>query len=206
VAERKVLVVQVSEPGLVDSRLIETSVDYDQQELDAISRRITVDFAKRSLGDIGRLLLAALKEEKVRLDAALTRALDLARLAFGDGQGGSAPGEVFVEGTERIFEKPDYRDLDMLRRMFHSFEEKARLVTLLTDCVKSPEPSVVIGSESAFTDETQSAIVTAAYGRGDLVLGVVGVIGPKRMPYSRVIPMVQELGRYVTRRLTEGVS
>jgi len=203
VAERKILVVQVSESGLVDSRLLETSEDYAQAELDAISRRITVDFAKRSLLEIGNLLLSALREEKVRFDAELSRALSLARLAFAEARGRDG---VFVEGTERIFEKPDYRDLELLRRMFHAFEEKARLVTFLTDCLGSPAVSVVIGSENAFTDETQSAVVTAAYGNGDRMLGVVGVIGPKRMPYSRIIPMVQELGRYVTWRLTEGVS
>jgi heat-inducible transcriptional repressor len=204
VAERKVLVVQVSESGLVDSRLIETSEDYSQADLDTVSRRITVDFAGRSLLEIGRLLLAALEEEKVRFDAVLARSLDLARLAFPDSMGGS--GEVYLEGTERILQKPDYRDLEMLRRIFRAFDEKARLVKLLADCVSSGAPSVVIGSESELTDETQSAVVTASYGRGDRVLGVVGVIGPKRMPYSRIIPMVQELGRYVTQRLTEGMS
>lgn len=204
VAEKKVLVVQVSGGGLVDSRLIETRDDYEQRELDTISRILTVDYAKKSLREISLLLVAALEEEKVRFDAALARALELASLAFAADR---VPGdEVYVEGTETILEKPDYQDIDMLRKMFHAFDEKARLVKLLTDCLASPAPSVVIGSESVFTGETQSAVVTAAYGRGDQVLGVLGVIGPKRMQYSRVIPIVQELGRYVTRRLTEGVS
>jgi heat-inducible transcriptional repressor len=205
VAERKVVVVQVSESGLVDSRLIETSDDYTQAELDAISRRLSVDYQGRSLLEIGHLLLGALEEEKVRFDAALARALSPARLAFAEARAG-APGELFVEGTERILDKPDYRDLELLRRVFRALEEKARLVTLLTDCLARPSASVVIGSESAFTDETQTAVVTAAYGRGDRVLGVVCVLGPKRMPYSRIIPLVSELGRYVTARLTEGVS
>jgi heat-inducible transcriptional repressor len=202
VSEKKVLVLQVSESGLVDSRLIETRDDHAQQELDALSRRLTVDYAKRSLFEIRRLLISALAEEKVRLDAALKRALELASLAFS----GNAEGEVYVEGAETILEKPDYQDLELVRRIFRAFDEKARLVRLLTDCVSSPAPAVVIGSESPLTGETQSAVVTAAYGRGDRVLGVLGVIGPKRMQYSRVVPMVQELGRYVTRRLTEGIS
>jgi heat-inducible transcriptional repressor len=206
VAERKVLVVQVSQAGLVDTRLVETREDYAQAELDAIGKRITVDYARRPLLEIGRLLMAALEEERVRLDAALTRALELARLAFSSPTPAVDVGDVWVEGTERIFDKAEYRDVETLRRLFGAFEEKARLVALLADCIASPAASIVIGSESDFTGEIGSSVVTAGWGRGDEVLGVVGVIGPKRMPYSRVIPLVQELGRTMTRRLTEGAA
>jgi heat-inducible transcriptional repressor len=64
----------------------------------------------------------------------------------------------------------------------------------------------VIGCESAFTEETRSAVVSIPYGRGDRVLGVLGVVGPRRMEYARIVPLVEELGRYVTRRLTEGTT
>ena len=208
VAERKVVVMQVSEAGLVDNRLIETRDDYSQTELDDISKTLTADFGRHSLLAISQLLVQALQEEKVRFDSALARTLELGRLAF-SGEGGGA-GELFVEGTERILEKPDFSgDIESLRRMFRAFDEKARLVRLLTDCLSvggTTATSIVIGSESPFTEETRSAVVTTAYRRGGQVLGVLGVIGPRRMEYARVVPMVEELGRYVTRRLTEGAS
>jgi heat-inducible transcriptional repressor len=112
-----------------------------------------------------------------------------------------------MEGTESLLEKPEFRnDLEALRRMFRAFEEKARLVNLLTDCVTSDGLAIVIGSESPFTDETGSAVVSAPYRRGDRVLGALGVIGPRRMEYARVVPLVDELSRYVSRRLTEGAA
>ena len=61
----------------------------------------------------------------------------------------------------------------------------------------------MIGSESAFTDETQTSVVAATYGAGGRILGALGVIGPRRMEYGRVVPMVEEMGRYVSRRLAE---
>jgi heat-inducible transcriptional repressor len=79
-------------------------------------------------------------------------------------------------------------------------------VNLLTDCVTSDGLAIVIGSESPFTDETGSAVVSAPYRRGDRVLGALGVIGPRRMEYARVVPLVDELSRYVSRRLTEGAA
>lgn len=205
VAERKVLVAQVSDANLVESRLIETHDDFAQHELDGISNRLTAEYAGRTLADVRRHLLEALAEEKTRVDAALARALELGRQAFSDDR---TPGDaVVVEGTENILEKPEFRrDVDALRRMLRGFEERARLVNLLTDCLASPGTTVVIGSENDFTGEMQSAVVTTTYGRGDRALGVLGVIGPRRMEYEDVVPVVEELGRYVTRRLSEGAS
>ncbi len=114
---------------------------------------------------------------------------------------------MFVDGTESLLEKPEFRgDVEALRRMFHAFEEKARLVSLLTDCLSWSGARVVIGSDSAFTGETQTAVVTAPYRKGDRILGALGVVGPRRMEYGRVVPLVEELGRYVSRRLTEGAA
>ena len=205
VAERKIVVAEVSDTGFVESRLIETREDFSQAELDGISNRLTIDFAGKTLGDIRVLLLASLGEEKVRMDRALARALELGRRAFAE----TRPEEeaVYMEGTESLLEKPEFRnDLEALRRMFHAFEEKARLVTLLTDCITADGLAVVIGSESPFTDETGSAVVSAPYRCGDRVVGVLGVIGPRRMKYARVLPLVGELSRYVSRRLTEGAA
>ena len=203
--ERKILVAEVSDAGLVESRLIETRDDYAQVELDAISRRLTVDYAGRTLDEIRAHLLEALAEEKSRMDRALARTLELGRRAFAEGR--PENDAVFVDGTESLLEKPEFRgNVEALRRMFRAFEEKARLVSLLTDCLSWSGARVVIGSDSAFTGETQTAVVTAPYRKGDRVLGALGVVGPRRMEYERVVPLVEELGRYVSRRLTEGAA
>ena len=90
--------------------------------------------------------------------------------------------------------------------MFRAFDEKSRLVNLLTDCLEGRGTAVVIGSESLFTGETRTAVVATAYGPGARVLGALGVIGLRRMEYARVLPLVEELGRYVSRRLQEEMS
>jgi heat-inducible transcriptional repressor len=202
VAERKIVVVQVSDAGLVESRLIETRDDFAQPELEAASRRLTIDYGGRTLAEIRRLLLDALHEEKVQVDAAMKRTLELGQKAFG----GVRPADdaVIVEGTESLLSKPEFqRDMDGLRRMLRGFEERARLVDLLTDCLSASGTTFVIGSENDFTGEMQSAVVTTAYRSGENVLGALGVMGPRRMEYEQVVPIVEELGRCVTRRLTE---
>jgi heat-inducible transcriptional repressor len=203
VAEAKVLVVQVSNTGLVDTRLIETPEDYSLGELESISRRLTTDFAGKTLLEIQQLLVAGLMEEKVLFDEALRKALEIGQKAFFDPEA-EPGGDVIVEGTENILEKPEFaRDLESLRRMFRALDEKARLIRLLSDCLSQPGLSVVIGSENSFTGETHSSIIAAAYGTGSRVLGAIGVIGPRRMEYARIVPMVEEVSRVLTKRLKE---
>lgn len=204
IAERKVVVVTVSGEGLVGSRLIETREDYAPEALVAISNRLTDDYAGKTLLEIRALLLTQLQEEKVRFDAGIARALELARRAFADERPGGET--LVVEGAGTILEKPEYqRDVESLRRMYRALEEEARLVDLLTDCAAGGGHSaVLIGSDSNFTEETGTAVVVTAYRSGDRVLGALGVIGPRRMEYPRVVPIVEELGRYVTKRLSEG--
>ncbi|MDL1951660.1 heat-inducible transcription repressor HrcA [Acidobacteria bacterium ACD] len=202
VSESRLLVVQVSDTGLVETRVIDSAEEFTPAELEAVSRRLTADYAGRSLAEARRLLLEALLEEKVRFDAALRRTLELGRRAFSGGPADD-PGLV-VEGAEHLLEKPEYqRNVDGLRKMLHAFDERARLVRLLTDCLTAPGTSVVIGGESPLTDETQSAVVVHTWTGGGRIAGAVGVIGPRRLEYSRIVPLVEEVGRSVTRRLSE---
>ncbi|MBK8599028.1 MAG: heat-inducible transcription repressor HrcA [Holophagales bacterium] len=206
VAARKVVVVTVSGEGLVGSRLIETREDFSSEALQTASNRLTAEYAGRTLLEIRSRLVAALQEEKVRFDEEIARALELARQAFVDERTGGET--LVVEGSGTILEKPEFQhDVESLRRMYRALEEEARLVDLLTDCLAGgSQPTVLIGSDSAFTEETQTAVVVTAYRSGDRILGALGIIGPMRMEYPRVVPLVEELGRYVTMRLSDGAS
>ncbi|HQP89318.1 MAG TPA: hypothetical protein PLL76_23950, partial [Thermoanaerobaculia bacterium] len=97
VAERKVVVVTVSGEGLVGSRLIETRDDYSPEELQSVSNRLTAEYGGKTLLEIRALLLAALQEEKVRFDAEIARALELARRVFAEERPGGET--LVVEGT-----------------------------------------------------------------------------------------------------------
>ena len=114
-----------------------------------------------------------------------------------------------MEGTESLLEKPEFRhDVEALRRMFRAFEEKARLVNLLTDCLAGRGAAVVIGSESAFTDETQAApSLRRRTASGDRVArrarGHRARAGWSTRASCR---SWRSSARYVSRRLTEGAA
>jgi heat-inducible transcriptional repressor len=198
VAPGKVLVVQVNEPDVVLSRVIETVGGYTAAELDAASERITKEYAGLTLHDVRRRLVAEMAEEKAACDRILGRALDLARLALDREDGEEL---VYVEGASKLFDKPEFSDVESLKRIFRAFDEKARLLDLVTRYLDAKETCVVLGSEASLASDPRLSAVLTSFGAGETLTGMLGVIGPARREYPRVIPVVELLSRALTERL-----
>jgi heat-inducible transcriptional repressor len=198
VAPGKVLVVQVNEPDVVISRVLETEVSYAAAELDELSERLTRDYGGLTLHEVRRRLLAALEREKEEADRIIDRAAGLARRAL---EKKDAEESLFFDGTARLLEKPEFADVFSLKRIFQAFDEKARVLDLVTRYLDSPGTSVVLGSEDDHAVDPRLSAVLTSYGTGETLTGMLGVIGPARREYTRVIPVVELLGRAVSDRL-----
>ena len=96
--------------------------------------------------------------------------------------------EVLVEGAEALLEQPEVADVERVRRIFEAFADKAQLVSMLTKCVEEEGVRVFIGDDAALTSELDFSLVATNYGVGDRTLGSLGVLGPSRMEYPRLIP------------------
>jgi heat-inducible transcriptional repressor len=195
VAPGKVLVVQINEPDVVLSRVIETGEDYTTRELERASERFTREYAGLTLHDVRARLLSEMDEEKDRM---LGRSLELGRLALGRGDD---EGRVFVDGAAKLLDKPEFSDVESLKRIFRAFDEKARLLDLVTRYLDAKETCVVLGSEASLTADSRLSAVLTSFGAGETLTGMLGVIGPARREYPRVIPVVELLGRALTERL-----
>jgi heat-inducible transcriptional repressor len=198
VAPGKVLVVQVNEPDVVLSRVIETGGDYSPRELETASERFTREYAGLTLHEVRRRLLVEMAEEKDAYDQMLGRSLDLARLAL-DRQDGEEL--VYVDGASKLLDKPEFSDVDSLKRIFRAFDEKARLLDLVTRYLDAKETCVVLGSEASLASDPRLSAVLTSFGAGETLTGMLGVIGPARREYPRVIPVVELLGRALRERL-----
>jgi heat-inducible transcriptional repressor len=198
VAPGKVLVVQVNEPDVVLSRVIETESDYASRELETASERFTREFAGLTLHEVRRRLLAEMAEAKAAYDRMLTRSLALGQLALGRGD---TEERIYVEGAVKLLDKPEFSDVESLKRIFRAFDEKARLLDLVTRYLDSKETCVVLGSEASLASDPRLSAVLTSFGAGETLTGMLGVIGPARREYPRVIPVVELLGRALTDRL-----
>jgi len=197
VAPGKILVVQISGPEVL-SRIIETDVEYTPRELDAMGERITREFCGRSLHEVRRRLLEAMAQEKAAYDRILARTLALGSRAL---EGSESQEQIYVDGAAHLLEKPEFADVDSLKKVFRAFEEKARLLDLMTRYLDSRRTCVVLGSEQPLTADPRLSAVLTSYGVGETLSGMLGVIGPARREYPRVIPVVELLGRALSERL-----
>jgi heat-inducible transcriptional repressor len=202
VAERKVLCVVVSQEGFVDNRVIETGEEIPRQELTRISNYLTENFAGHTLRDIRDRLLRQMTEERLQVDRLLARTIELAR----EGLALDSQPEVLVDGASALLARPELADIQRVRRMFEAFTDKARLVRMLNGCIQGGGVRVLIGDDSDLTSELDFSLVASSYCVGEQPLGTLGIFGPSRMEYQKIIPLVHYLGQALSRALSDGFA
>jgi len=202
ISGRKVLCVVVSAAGFVDNKVVETEEEIPREELVRISNYVTENFAGQSLREIRAQLLKRMAEERAEVNRMLALAIALTR----EGLNIDGGPEVLVDGATVLLTQPELGDIGRVRRMFEAFADKARLVKLLNRCIQGQGVRVLIGNDSELTSELDFSLVATPYGVGDQTLGTLGILGPSRMEYDRVIPLVHFLGETLSRALAESFS
>ncbi len=193
------LIILITQDGLIQNRIIEMAEDLSHQELDRIVSFLNERFAGQNLYEIRRLLLDEGQKEKELFDQLLQKALEIGRRALSS----EPESELYLGGTSNILNLPDFSDLEKMKGLLQALEEKALIVELLNKCLDAEGVHVFIGSENENRWMEDCSLVAANYKRGNRVLGTLGVIGPARMEYERVIPLVNHTANLLSRVLDE---
>ncbi len=196
---RRVLCVFVDRSGVVSHRMMEVDEEYDQADLDRAGRYLVEEFAGQTLGDIRSRLVALMAQEKAAFDVLLRNAINLGTRYFAAEQDER---RLVLEGTANIMKHPEFADMDTMRRLFETFEEKHRLVNLLDRCLDASGVRVVIGSETDDEALRSLALVASPYQVGQRSAGIVGLLGPTRMEYERAVALVDYISRLLSSLLT----
>ena len=201
VAESRIMCVIVGSNGMVVNKLIETRLSFSRDELDKIGRYITAEFSGLTLDAIRRRLIRLTEEERALHDQMLQKAIALGIEAVND----VAPieHELYMEGTTSILTKPEFADAQSMRKTFLALQEKEKLIHILESFLNEDGLQILVGSESDFTQVHNFSIVARRYGTHSSPLGMVGIIGPMRMEYARMAPLVDYLGRALSRKIEE---
>lgn len=199
---RKVLCVVVSTGGFIDNKLIETDDPVPREQLVRISNYLTENYAGLTLVEIRDRLLSTMAEERAQMDRLLALAIELAR----KGLDSSDEQDVLVDGTSMLLGHPELADVARVRRLLDTFTDKARLVSMLNECIKGEGVRVLIGEDSDLTSELELSLVATSYGSEEQGRGALGIFGPTRMEYHRVIPLVHYLGETLSRALADDFS
>jgi heat-inducible transcriptional repressor len=201
VGESKIMCVIVGTNGVVVNKIIDTRLTFTREELETIGRYITTEFFGLSLDVIRRRLIRMTEDERARHDQMLQKTITLGIEAVNDVT--PVEHELFVEGAASILTKPEFADATALRKTFLALQEKEKLVEILNTFLTEDGLQILIGSESDFTQMHNFSIVARRYGSSTAPLGMVGIIGPMRMEYARMAPLVDYLGRALTRKIEE---
>jgi heat-inducible transcriptional repressor len=205
-SENRVLVVLVSAPNMVHNKIIRMNEVVPQEDLDRTARYLNVEFSGKSLAEIRSEILRLMHEDKALFDKLLQTAMILCSQSIEDDE--SVVGEVYIEGMPNILNRNDFGDIDRLRELLKTMEEKSRLVKILNECIARDNPTkggvqVVIGSENVSASMKDCTLITAPYSIGDgSSFGTLTVLGPTRIEYARMISIVG----YVAKLLEKVIS
>ncbi len=188
---RRVLAILVFADNEVQNRVIEPRRAYEPAELERVANYLNAHFAGRALGDIRPSLLRELRSAKDAMEQLLAHSVELA----GEVLVPAAADDIVLAGQTRLMGVQDLSDLDRLRELFEAFASKREILQLLERTIQAPGVRIFIGEETGVVSLGDVSLVTAPYAARGRVLGVLGVIGPKRMAYERVIPLVQTAAR-----------
>jgi heat-inducible transcriptional repressor len=197
----RVLVIVVGTNGHVSHKVIQPSEEYGQTELQQVANYLNSEFKGRSLLEVRHAVLERLQEERTLYDVLLARALRLASSSFADLE--SVP-TLFVQGASLLLDDLNGEDpevtLEGLRALLRMIEEKTRLLRLLDDYISADGLTIVIGSEHIAPDLQPFSLILSSYSDGQTVRAV-GVIGPRRMRYSKAIHAVDSLASTISRMI-----
>ena len=189
-----VLAILVSTTGSIHNRIIEMEENFSQSELDHLSDYLNSFLTGLTLSQVREKLLEQMRVAKNAYDRLLEQALKLGEKAFSS----IDDTDVFIEGKTNILTEPEFSNVSRMTDLFRTFEEKATMVKLLDKFIDPGGVQIAIGSESHVQEMETCSVVTSTYGCAGQVWGALGVIGPRRMNYSKIIPLVDYSARLVT--------
>lgn len=198
-ARDRVLVILLADSGLVHHKTVVVEEAVTQDDLDRMARYLSDLLKGRTLHEVRDLLVSQMAEEKALYDRLLAQALRLGAQALA----GEAEADVFVAGAARIADQPEFADIQKMKSLYTAFEEKSKLVILLSECLQGGGCRVFIGSEIPVQDIQDLSVVASPYRRQGQILGVLGVLGPTRMDYARAVALVETTANLLTRSLSE---
>jgi len=191
-SDNQVLVILVVNEREVHNQIIRTRRTYARSELEQASNYLNTEFAGRDLEQIRSGILGELRDASESMSRMMLAIVEMADKGLV-----AEPGEetLVLAGQTNLMEYGELSDVEKLRHLFEAFQRKRDILHLLDQSLRAKGVRIFIGEESGYDVLGECSVVTASYSADDDVVGVIGVIGPTRMAYDRVIPVVDLTAR-----------
>jgi heat-inducible transcriptional repressor len=189
-SENRALAIMVMSNREVQNRVVQLDRYHSSEELRRAANYLNDAFSGRSLPEVRAQLLAQLQETRQHMDQLMQDAIQMAQKVFASTNTKDGDVEYVIAGETNLMGFAELSNVDRLRRLFEAFNEKHDILRLLDSCLRAEGIQIFIGQESGYRILDDISVVTAPYMLDNKVVGVLGIIGPTRMAYERVIPIV----------------
>ncbi|HEX3835373.1 MAG TPA: heat-inducible transcriptional repressor HrcA [Steroidobacteraceae bacterium] len=189
-SENRVLAVLVLNNSEVQNRIIQLERSFQLEELRRAANFLNTHFVGRSPSEVRQEILRQMRETRERMNQIMLDAITMAQQLFNVGDPAQEKMDYVIAGETNLMGVGELSSVEKLKRLFEAFNERRDFLHLLDHSLKAQGVQIFIGHESGYQVLDDYSLVTAPYSLGDQVVGVLGVIGPMRMAYERVIPIV----------------
>lgn len=193
-SDNRVLVIMVINEREVQNRIIHTDRKYSQSELEMAANFLNEQFSGKDIAAVREYIVADLQQTHTDMNNMMQAAIDIAGQAFKADDQQEAE-DFVVAGQANLMGFRELCEVDKLRHLFDAFTQKREILGLLDQCVNADGVQIFIGEESGYNVLDDCSVVTSPYSVDGRVVGVLGVIGPTRMAYNRVISIVDTTAR-----------
>ena len=196
---KRILAILVTEDGRVQNRVVPTDREYSPSQLVEAANFFNETYGGSDLSEVRVQLLKAMQKDSDELNRMMKTAVEVASKLFESDEDGD---DVVLSGEQNLLEIPDLCKIDTLQKLFSAFKAKQDLLDLLDRSMRVSGISIFIGEESGYQALNDCSLVAAPYQADGKVLGTLGVIGPTRMAYEQVIPVVDVTARLLSNALS----
>ncbi len=198
-SEKRILLIMVTPQGDVQNRILITNKDYSPSQLIEASNFITTNFAGLDLQSVRNRVKNELEGLREDITALMNQAVEASSNTLADPQN-----NMVISGEKKLLEIGELvSDMDKIKRLFQVFEKRTGLLQLLDVSSRAEGVQIFIGGESELVPLDGMAVITAPYKVDNIIVGTLGVIGPTRMAYDRVIPIVDITSKLLTSALSQ---
>jgi heat-inducible transcriptional repressor len=186
-SHKRVLVIFVTNEQEVHNKIIRTDKVFSAAELQQAGSYLNSIYCGRSLATVRETVLKELQDDQERMNQAMLDAIKMAQLTF---ESDNKKDDYVMAGETNLMGFSELSDRDHLKKLFDAFSQKQGVIHLLDQSLKAVGVQIFIGEESGYQAFDHCSLVTSSYSVNDEVVGVLGIIGPTRMAYEKIIPFV----------------
>jgi heat-inducible transcriptional repressor len=197
-SDNKILAILINKSNDVENKIINLEKNYSASELQEAANYLNKIISGQSVHRIRKILLNELDDMRKDMNSIMSSAITFGKKLFLDSDDTNKDDDLLVSGQTRLMNCKELSDIEKLKTLFEAFNEKNNILHLLDKSIASEGVKIFIGAESGYNVLDDCSVVSAPYKFDNDVVGVLGVIGPKRMAYDRVIPIVDITAKLLT--------